>query len=194
MNGKTRFWGATCVSPPSHLLKSDAEVGHGLSKAEEGKIYRCKEPALWCESRGRCRFRLRCTILSDKLVADPNSEICLSAWIPWERRCETLPVAPVETSSLSRSIGRVFKSGEDCRSRRRQAVPPGLALSPVLYRRVRCARHVALPPAAGTKVFLHQHFKVGMNFFVDVCFHTAGRKEIAQETSGFHKERRVGRL
>jgi len=41
---------------------------------------------------------------------------------------------------------------------------------------------------AGTNVFRYQHFEVGMNFMIEVCFDTAGQEKISPEASSFLKE------
>ena len=47
---------------------------------------------------------------------------------------------------------------------------------------------------AGTNVFRYQHFEVGMNFMIEVCFHTARPEKISQEASSFLSERHIETL
>src|SRR5882724_4555827 len=47
---------------------------------------------------------------------------------------------------------------------------------------------------AGTNVFRYQHFEVGMNFMIEVCFDTARQEKISQQASSFLSERHIETL
>jgi hypothetical protein len=42
---------------------------------------------------------------------------------------------------------------------------------------------------AGSDFFFDKHFEMGVDFLVEVGVHTAGKKQITQKTSSFHKQR-----
>jgi len=53
---------------------------------------------------------------------------------------------------------------------------------------MRAARSSCTYRHARANVFVDQHFDVGLNFLVEIRFHTTRREEIWQETSDLHKE------